>query len=93
MAMTVNDVHPDTGEPIIGTFIIGWDGLLAMVKAASLLFPGIRTQSWDIALAEEGPVPLEINWGGDLNLLQLASGAGMLDDVYRGHLRACGYQF
>jgi len=30
--------------------------------------------------------------GGDLNLAQLASGAGVLDDTYRAHLRACGYR-
>ena len=64
-----------------------------MIKTASQLFPGIRTQSWDIAITDRGMVSLEVNWGGDLNLAQLAYGAGVLDDDYRRHLRSCGYQF
>ena len=51
-----------------------------------------RTQSWDIALTDAGPVPLEVNFGGDLNLTQLASGAGVLDATYRAHLQCCGYR-
>ena len=63
----------------------------ALATAAARLLPGIRTQSWDIALTDAGPVPLEVNFGGDLNLTQLASGAGVLDATYREHLRCCGY--
>lgn len=53
---------------------------------------GIRTQSWDIALAAEGPVILEVNYGGDLNLAQLAHGTGVLDERYVKHLARCGYR-
>ena len=35
---------------------------------------------------------LEVNWGGDLNLAQLAWGNGALDEQYRSHLKACGFQ-
>jgi len=38
------------------------------------------------------PVLLEVNWGGDLNLAQLAHGEGVLDEDYRSHLAACGYR-
>jgi hypothetical protein len=61
-----------------------------MVRTASLVFAGIRTQSWDIALTADGPVFLELSYG-DLNLHQLAHGAGVLDETYREHLRRCGY--
>ena len=40
----------------------------------------------------QGPVLLEVNFGGDLNLAQLAHGAGALDDAYAEHLRRRGYQ-
>jgi len=93
LGMTVDAPHPDTGRPIIGTLIPDWQCLTSMVETASQLFPGIRTQSWDIAIADRGMVPLEVNWGGDLNLAQLAYGAGVLDDDYRRHLRSCGYRF
>jgi len=90
--MAVNSVHPDTGKAIVGTSIPDWPELVDIVMDAATLFPGIRTQSWDVALSNDGPVPLEVNWGGDLNLPQLASGVGVLDQVYRDHLTRCGYR-
>ena len=63
-----------------------------MVISAAEILPGIRTQSWDIALAAEGPVILEVNYGGDLNLAQLAHGTGVLDERYVEHLARCGYR-
>jgi hypothetical protein len=62
------------------------------VKLAAQTFAGIRTQSWDIALADPAPTFLELNFGGDLNLHQLAHGQGVLDDQYRTHLQRCGYK-
>jgi len=90
--MIVNGVHPDSGRPIIGTPIPDWQALVAMTQEAARLLPAIRTQSWDIAVTDEGPVPLEVNFGGDLNLAQLAYGAGVLDERYEDHLRRCGYR-
>jgi hypothetical protein len=91
--MAINVPHPDTGRPITGTAIPDWKALSALMELAARLFPGIRTQSWDIALTDKGPIALEVNFGGDLNLTQLASGKGVLDDTYREHLRSCGYRF
>jgi hypothetical protein len=42
-------------------------------------------------VTDQGPVLLEVNFGGDLNLAQLAEGRGVLDDDYRAHLRQCGF--
>ena len=92
MDMVVDAPHPDTGATIVGTVIPDWEKLKDMVRTASQVFAGIRTQSWDVALSANGPVFLELNYGGDLNLHQLAHGAGVLDDVYRSHLRRCGYR-
>ena len=90
--MVVDAPHPDTGASIVGTTVPGWQDLTDMVRTASQVFAGIRTQSWDIALTAGGPVFLELNYGGDLNLHQLAHGAGVLDETYREHLRRCGYR-
>jgi hypothetical protein len=46
--------------------------------------------SCDVALSDEGTVSLEVNFGGDLNLAQLANGKGGLDEGYIEHLRECG---
>ena len=68
-----------------------WQRALDLVRDAAVLLPGIRTQSWDVALAPE-PTLLEVNCGGDLNLPQLAWGQGVLDESYRVHLAAFGYR-
>jgi hypothetical protein len=90
--LVVDAPHPDTGAPIVGTTIPCWQHLTDMVRTASQVFPGIRTQSWDVALTADGPVFLELNYGGDLNLHQLAHGAGILNEAYREHLRRWGYR-
>lgn len=90
--MIVNPSHPNTDQPIVGTHIPEWGSLTTLVEEATRLLPAIRTQSWDIALTDAGPMPLEVNFGGDLNLAQLAFGKGVLDERYQEHLRACGYR-
>lgn len=89
--MTRDETHPDTGLPVIGFGLPHWTTLCGLAREAATVFPGIRTQSWDIALTDQGPVLLEVNFGGDLNLAQLAEGMGVLDDDYRAHLRQCGF--
>jgi len=90
--LVIDAPHPDTGAPIAGTTVPSWQALTNMVRTASQVFAGIRTQSWDIALTSDGPVFLELNYGGDLNLHQLAHGAGVLDETYREHLQRYGYR-
>lgn len=69
-----------------------WGNACGMVLEAAAVVPGIRTQSWDVALTDRGPVLLEVNFGGDLNLHQLAHDRGILNDEYREHLYRCGYK-
>lgn len=84
--------HPDTGAMLIGRMLPHWDDAVCMCLRAAGSLPGIRTQSWDIALTETGPVALEVNWGGDLNLHQLAHGRGALMPSFCEHLREAGYK-
>lgn len=51
-----------------------------------------RIPSWNVALLAAGPVFLELDFGGDLNLRQLAHGVGVLDAVCREHLRRRSYK-
>ncbi len=89
--MEVDFDHPETGHPIVGAEVAGWQDVRELTERAALMFPGVRTQSWDVALTDRGPVLLEVNWGGDLNLAQLAYGRGTLDEDYATHLRTNGY--
>lgn len=84
--------HPVTGAQLIDLSIPGWRDICSTAVAAASIFPGVRTQSWDVALTPEGPVLLEFNFGGDLNLHQLAHGRGALTDSFIEHLRRCGYK-
>ena len=90
--LTRDEVHPDTGQPVMGFEITQWSELCDLTHQAASVFPGIRTQSWDVALTDQGPVFVEVNFGGDLNLAQLAYGEGVLDEAYRAHLRRCGFR-
>jgi hypothetical protein len=89
--LAICQLHPDTNAPLVGATLPNWPDLRDLVLRAACVFPGIRTQSWDVALTDRGPVLLEVNYGGDLNLAQLAEGRGVLDETYREHLSACGY--
>ena len=89
------DIDPEqqaTGLQARGLELPDWHGTLDLARDAATLFPGVRTQSWDVALTDHGPVLLEVNWGGDLNLAQLAYGEGVLDDSFQAHLATCGYE-
>lgn len=84
--------HPDTGSKLVGRMLPQWAAAKDMCLRAAGMLPGIRTQSWDIALTPDGPVALEVNWGGDLNLHQLAHGHGALTPSFCKHLREAGYK-
>ena len=89
--LTACDTHPDTHAPLVGTVLPDWTKRRMLATEAASVCPGIRSQSWDIALSDQGPVCLVLNYGGDLNLAQLAEGRGVLDQTYRDHLSECGY--
>lgn len=90
--LVVDIPHPDTGRPLVGIAVPDWQTLVATCIQGAQTLPGVRTQSWDVAMTDAGPVLLEVNWGGDLNLAQLAWGRGVLDERYRAHLLRCGYK-
>jgi hypothetical protein len=92
MAMREVAEHPDTGAALAGLALPDWQRAADLCRYAASMFPGIRTQSWDIALTDAGPVILEFNFGGDLNLHQLAHRRGALTPSYVEHLKRCGYR-
>ncbi|MDX1647015.1 MAG: sugar-transfer associated ATP-grasp domain-containing protein [Longimicrobiales bacterium] len=79
--------HPDTGAELTDLTMPGWSDLKALVAAAAPLFAGLRVQAWDVALADQGPVPLEVNIGGDFSLPQVALGRGIATDAFMQALR------
>jgi hypothetical protein len=84
------ETHPDTRARIIGIDLPDWDALTSLCLKHAATLSGIRLQAWDIAMCPEGPVVMEVNIGGDVNLPQLAAGAGLLDDRFREFLAGIG---
>jgi hypothetical protein len=75
------DRHPDTGREMVGIRIPDWERAVQLVLDAARHFPGLRYQSWDLALGDSGPTVLELNARG---LPQQVPGfPGMLDDDLR----------
>ncbi len=89
---TDHSVHPETGAPLVGERLPQWDRVLEMARACAPVFAPLRYQSMDIAIAEDGPVLIEINTGGGFDLPQLASGEGFLTDEVTAFFQACGYK-
>lgn len=72
----VVDEHPDTGNPVTGVIIPGWDRLLEMA-ASSFALTGLPYQGIDIVLDRDlGPLVLELNARPGLGI-QIANGAGL----------------
>jgi hypothetical protein len=92
LEQTLHGTHPDTAEPLVGAVIPHWAEARRTCLESAANLPGLRTQSWDVAIAGRGPVLVEVNYGGDLNLPQIAHGSGLLDERYAAHLKRCGFR-
>jgi putative polysaccharide biosynthesis protein len=79
-------VHPDTAKPLAGFVLPKWDDAVRVSLAAAAALPGLHFQYWDIALCPQGPVILEVNAHGDLDLAQHAYRAGLYDAQFRALL-------
>lgn len=75
--------HPDSGEAIVGIELPDWDAAVSLCLTAAASFPGVRYQSWDVALSESGPTLLELNYNGTMTITQVAGSAGFNDAEFR----------
>ncbi len=80
--------HPDTGAALTGRRVPLWAEALAATLRAAADVPGIGMQAWDVGITERGPVLVELNVGGDVNLPQLAHDEGLLTDEFTRFLAA-----
>lgn len=89
------EIYPGatTGKKsLIGQKLPGFSKASDLVKRAAPVLAGVRTQSWDVAMTSKGPVLLEVNFGGDLSLIQLGHNKGILTPEYCEHLKRNGYR-
>lgn len=86
----VNPPHPVTGRALTGFVLPHWPAVRELVLDAHRAFPGFICPGWDIALCPEGPVIMEVNAFGDIDLSQHACRRGFLDDEFRALLAERG---
>jgi hypothetical protein len=85
-----NPAHPVTGAQLLGFQVPWWPEIKALACDAQLAFPGFICPGWDIAVCEDGPKILEVNYFGDIDLSQHAHRQGFLDEPFMAQLRARG---
>ncbi|GAA4404879.1 sugar-transfer associated ATP-grasp domain-containing protein [Quisquiliibacterium transsilvanicum] len=78
-AMTTHSTHPDTGARLLGWQLPLFREACDLVLLASALIPMFRFQHWDVAITRNGPVIVECNSPGGIELPQIASGQGLYD--------------
>lgn len=84
------EAHPDTGAAMKDIVLPDWDRLRELGATTAAIFPELRIIALDIALCPQGPVVIEVNIGGALNLPQLATGKGILEPRFVEFLEEVG---
>lgn len=74
--------HPET-PGLLGLRLPDWDKVRALHEAAVRVFGDMPYQSTDIALTPDGPVLIELNYAGSFDILQNATGKGLLQPPIR----------
>jgi hypothetical protein len=77
-----NPSHPLSGQSLVGFQLPYWSETKKLVCQASLAFQGFVCPGWDIAVCEDGPKILEVNFLGDVDLSQFAYKRGFLDERF-----------
>lgn len=68
--------HPDSGVAFQNFVYPRLGEAINLALEASQMFCHLHVQSWDIAVCDDGIYALEMNPGGNFNLVQLVSGSG-----------------
>lgn len=90
--VTFHEDHPENAG-LMGMKLPYWDDLIKINARAAQIFAPIRYQSTDIAITQDGPVVVELNYGGGFDLPQYASGKGMLTPGVRAFFESHGCTF
>ena len=81
------DTHPISGQRLLGFQIPCFHEAVEYVRRGATAFPGFLCQGWDVAICARGPVMLEANWFGDVDLPQQSMRKGFMDAAFRELLK------
>jgi len=81
--------HP-VGARLLGTVPPDFRRAVDLAMEAAPVFPMFSYQAWDIALTDRGPMILELNHNGDIELLQVGARRGILEGLFKELLEERG---
>jgi hypothetical protein len=81
--------HP-IGARLLGTVPPDFQRAVDLAMEAAPAFPMFSYQAWDIALTDRGPMILELNHNGDIELLQVGARRGIFDGAFKELLEERG---
>jgi len=84
--------HPEVAG-LKGMRLPFWKEVRALNEAAARVFGAVPYQSTDIALTPDGPLFVELNFGGSFDILQNATGRGLLTPEIRAFFERHGAPF
>jgi hypothetical protein len=70
------DRHPDTGVAFDSITIPFWPEVLELVRRGAHAMSPLRSLGWDVAIAPDGPVVIEVNAAWDCAVFQLCQPLG-----------------
>jgi hypothetical protein len=77
------EVHPDSGKPVTGMILPNWEDSVKLCLHTATSLPELRLQSWDVAMCPDGPLLVEVNNHGNLNIVQYVCRAGFRNTEFR----------
>lgn len=83
------DVHPDSGQTLVGTVVPNYAKVLQAALDGAKALPEIRVIGWDIAPTNDGAVIVEGNHNPDFRLVQMAERRGILDSRMAEFMSFC----
>ena len=89
-AQVVNPPHPRTGKATVGFELPCWPEVVDLAVRAHQLLPLHTCPGFDVAITPTGPVMLEANAFGDMDVVQHSHGEGFLGERFLSALREAG---
>ncbi|WP_417272920.1 sugar-transfer associated ATP-grasp domain-containing protein [Celeribacter halophilus] len=84
------DSLPNCKRKLIGEHLPMWSELKALNEKVALLHAENKYSSTDIAITEDGPVVVEVNTGCAFEIMQMATGKGLLTQEILAFFREAG---
>lgn len=90
MGLTLREMerHPDTQAPMLGRILPNWAAARELALRGAASFPGYQFHHWDVAFSNRGPVALELNFNGGVDIYQLVSHRGVFHGLLEEAFRA-----